>query len=164
MASTYIMDNGNAFKFVATQTDSNRSRILFFSSGDLPAGKHTLLVTNQYGWLGLDSFLLKPGVEKDDSISAGAIVGATLGSLALVLFMILGFFYWKRKRGSHLTWRVRPVSPDNDGVYTLSLRSRSTLLTENGYHRLSFRRRETTYAHNRMAGYNTLQPQFPFDE
>lgn len=117
MTSTYTLDSGDPLKFVALPPKANGSQVLFFRSGDLPATQHTLLITNQHGWLGLDSFLLRPGTGRKP-VSPGAIAGITLGSLAFVLFLVLAFFYWKHNRGSHLTWKVRPVSPDTDGGCT----------------------------------------------
>jgi hypothetical protein len=67
------------------------------------------------GQLSIDYFVLSPLPKK--GVPLGAIVGAVLGPLALVLIVILSVFYFRKRRevqSASLTIgrRVRQSSPD----------------------------------------------------
>ncbi|KAH6912187.1 hypothetical protein BKA70DRAFT_828230 [Coprinopsis sp. MPI-PUGE-AT-0042] len=70
-ASTYMLDNRPSIRFTTTQAPSTSPRVLFYDSGELDAGSHTLIVTNDaegpFFWI--DSFIVTENLEPESEPS-----------------------------------------------------------------------------------------------
>lgn len=63
-ASTYALDNRPSSRVTTTQVSNARPRVLFYDSGELDAGSHTLVVTNdaEGSFFWIDSFIITEAV------------------------------------------------------------------------------------------------------
>ncbi|TFK19651.1 hypothetical protein FA15DRAFT_759892 [Coprinopsis marcescibilis] len=80
--SMYSVDSGATTRYLGTQIESTQSQVLFYDSGPLSAGSHTLFVTNEQelDFLWLDSFMITPNPPAPPEVPSALPVPAPVPS------------------------------------------------------------------------------------